>query len=69
MSQQDARNAIVTLHLRRHVGQVAVTIVEARQLSGPNINPCVEVRVGDRVKKTEIQMSTNSPYYNQVGRR
>ncbi|PAA94201.1 hypothetical protein BOX15_Mlig001532g2 [Macrostomum lignano] len=45
--------------------QLSVTIIEAKQLSGANINPCIEVRVGDRVKRTEIQMSTNSPYYNQ----
>lgn len=46
--------------------QVSVTIIEARQLAGPNINPCIEVRVGEKAKRTETQMSTNSPYYNQV---
>ncbi|PAA74424.1 hypothetical protein BOX15_Mlig025810g1 [Macrostomum lignano] len=53
-----------TLH-RMEDFQVSVTIVEARQLSGANINPCVEVRIGDQLKRTDTQMSTNSPYYNQ----
>ena len=46
--------------------QVSVTIIECKQLSGANINPYIEVRVGDRVKRTEAKMSTNEPYYNQV---
>ena len=44
--------------------QLVVTIVEARQLSGININPYFELRCGEETKVTETQIGTNQPYYN-----
>nr|CAB3264595.1 otoferlin [Phallusia mammillata] len=46
--------------------QVSVTVIEARQLSGTNIDPVVMVQVGDDKKYTTQKESTNCPYYNEV---
>lgn len=46
--------------------QVSVTVIEARQLSGTNIDPVVMVQVGDDKKFTTQKESTNCPYYNEV---
>ncbi|ESN95704.1 hypothetical protein HELRODRAFT_86504, partial [Helobdella robusta] len=44
---------------------VSVTIIEARQLSGVNMNPVVCVQVGDQRKYTSVKESTNCPYFNE----
>lgn len=46
--------------------QVSVTIVEARQLVGLNMDPVVCVEIGDDKKYTQMKESTNCPYYNEV---
>lgn len=46
--------------------QVCVTIIEARQLAGLNMDPVVCVQVGDQRKYTSVKESTNCPYYNEV---
>lgn len=46
--------------------QVCVTIIEARQLAGLNMDPVVCVQVGDVKKYTSVKESTNCPYYNEV---
>lgn len=46
--------------------QVSVTVIEARQLSGTNMDPVVMVQVGDDKKFTTQKESTNCPYYNEV---
>lgn len=46
--------------------QVCVTIIEARQLAGLNMDPVVCVQVGDVRKYTSVKESTNCPYYNEV---
>lgn len=46
--------------------QVSVTIIEARQLAGLNMDPFVCVQVGDQKKYTSVKESTNCPYYNEV---
>ena len=46
--------------------QVCVTIIEARQLAGLNMDPVVCVQVGDQKKYTSVKESTNCPYYNEV---
>ena len=46
--------------------QVSVTIIEARQLAGLNMDPVVCVQVGDQKKYTSVKESTNCPYYNEV---
>ena len=51
-----------------HVLQVSVTVIEARQLAGLNMDPVVCVQVGDQKKYTSVKESTNCPYYNEVGR-
>lgn len=46
--------------------QVCVTVIEARQLAGLNMDPVVCVQVGDSRKYTSVKESTNCPYYNEV---
>ncbi|XP_005533079.1 PREDICTED: otoferlin isoform X2 [Pseudopodoces humilis] len=45
--------------------QVSVTIIEARQLVGLNMDPVVCVEVGEEKKYTSMKESTNCPYYNE----
>uniref|UniRef100_A0A8C8B5A7 Otoferlin n=1 Tax=Otus sunia TaxID=257818 RepID=A0A8C8B5A7_9STRI len=47
--------------------QVSITIIEARQLVGLNMDPMVCVEVGEEKKYTSMKESTNCPYYNEVG--
>lgn len=46
--------------------QVCVTVIEARQLAGLNMDPVVCVQIGDIRKYTSVKESTNCPYYNEV---
>ena len=46
--------------------QVTVTIHEARQLTGLDIDPVICVEVGDKKKYTSEKKSTNCPFYNEV---
>ena len=46
--------------------QVQITVIEARQLSGTNMDPVVEVKVGEECRYTSQKTSTNCPYYNEV---
>uniref|UniRef100_A0A3P8YGM8 C2 domain-containing protein n=1 Tax=Esox lucius TaxID=8010 RepID=A0A3P8YGM8_ESOLU len=46
--------------------QISVTVVEARQLVGLNMDPVVCVEIGDDKKYTSMKESTNCPYYNEV---
>ncbi len=46
--------------------QVCITVIEARQLAGLNMDPVVCVQVGDQKKYTSVKESTNCPYYNEV---
>jgi len=46
--------------------QVCVTVIEARQLAGLNMDPVICVHVGDQKKYTSVKESTNCPYYNEV---
>ncbi|XP_078483992.1 otoferlin isoform X2 [Ciona intestinalis] len=46
--------------------QVSVTVIEARQLSGTNMDPVVMVQLGEDKKYTTQKESTNCPYYNEV---
>ncbi|XP_037550766.1 otoferlin [Nematolebias whitei] len=45
--------------------QVSVTVIEARQLVGLNMDPMVCVEIGDDKKYTCMKESTNCPYYNE----
>ncbi|OWK04271.1 hypothetical protein Celaphus_00016214 [Cervus elaphus hippelaphus] len=45
---------------------IAITITEARQLVGENIDPVVIVEVGDEKKQSTVKEGTNSPFYNEV---
>ncbi|XP_036397952.1 otoferlin-like [Megalops cyprinoides] len=45
--------------------QVSVTIIEARQLVGLNMDPVVCVEIGDEKKYTSMKESTTCPYYNE----
>uniref|UniRef100_A0A8C6MM89 Otoferlin n=1 Tax=Nothobranchius furzeri TaxID=105023 RepID=A0A8C6MM89_NOTFU len=50
---------------RAHQGLVSVTVIEARQLVGLNMDPMVCVEIGDDKKYTSMKESTNCPYYNE----
>lgn len=56
-------------HLKSQDFQVCVTIIEARQLPGLNMDPVVCIQVGDQKKYTSVKESTNCPYYNEVDSR
>ncbi|XP_039594508.1 fer-1-like protein 6 isoform X2 [Polypterus senegalus] len=45
--------------------QIAINIIEARQLVGENIDPGVIIEVGDEKKQTTVKEGTNSPFYNE----
>ncbi|KAF5301719.1 hypothetical protein FQA39_LY10650 [Lamprigera yunnana] len=45
--------------------QVCITIIEARQLTGLNMDPIVCIQIGDQKKYTSVKESTNCPYYNE----
>ncbi|XP_047543400.1 otoferlin-like [Vanessa atalanta] len=45
--------------------QVCVTIIEARQLAGLNMDPVVSIQIGEVRKYTSVKESTNCPYYNE----
>ncbi|XP_032526397.2 otoferlin-like [Danaus plexippus] len=45
--------------------QVCVTIIEARQLAGLNMDPVVCIQVGEIRKYTSVKGSTNCPFYNE----
>uniref|UniRef100_A0A672USI4 Otoferlin n=1 Tax=Strigops habroptila TaxID=2489341 RepID=A0A672USI4_STRHB len=47
------------------VKAVSITIIEARQLVGLNMDPVVCVEVGEEKKYTSMKESTNCPYYNE----
>lgn len=49
-----------------HSCQVSVTVIEARQLVGLNMDPVVCVEIGEDKKYTSMKESTNCPYYNEV---
>uniref|UniRef100_A0A9J7YHL1 Otoferlin b n=1 Tax=Cyprinus carpio carpio TaxID=630221 RepID=A0A9J7YHL1_CYPCA len=61
---------ITTYHICKCVSlptfQVSVTVIEARQLVGLNMDPVVCVEIGDEKKYTSMKESTNCPYYNEV---
>uniref|UniRef100_A0A4W3J5H4 Fer-1 like family member 6 n=1 Tax=Callorhinchus milii TaxID=7868 RepID=A0A4W3J5H4_CALMI len=50
---------------KTHHYQIAITITEARQLVGENIDPTVIIEVGDEKKQTTVKEGTNSPFYNE----
>uniref|UniRef100_A0A672QRH7 Otoferlin n=1 Tax=Sinocyclocheilus grahami TaxID=75366 RepID=A0A672QRH7_SINGR len=52
------------LYLTQHF--LDVTVIEARQLVGLNMDPVVCVEIGDDKKYTSMKESTNCPYYNEV---
>ena len=56
----------LTTSLKAQDFQVCITVIEARQLAGLNMDPVVCVQVGDQKKYTSVKESTNCPYYNEV---
>uniref|UniRef100_A0A8C9VWZ8 Fer-1 like family member 6 n=1 Tax=Scleropages formosus TaxID=113540 RepID=A0A8C9VWZ8_SCLFO len=44
---------------------IAVSITEARQLVGENIDPSVVIEIGDEKKQTTVKEGTNAPFYNE----
>ncbi|XP_034144965.1 fer-1-like protein 6 isoform X2 [Esox lucius] len=45
--------------------QIAVSITEARQLVGENIDPSVVIEMGDEKKQTTVKEGTNAPFFNE----
>lgn len=62
----DSRMAAVLQVSLLSLLQVSITVIEARQLVGLNMDPVVCVEVGDDKKYTSMKESTNCPYYNEV---
>lgn len=60
---------LFTLYVPAIAHQISITVVEARQLIGLNMDPVVCVEVGDEKKYTSMKESTNCPYYNEVSLR
>ncbi|GLV33991.1 misfire [Carabus blaptoides fortunei] len=58
-------SSVVTSVLKAQDFQVCLTIIEARQLAGLNMDPVVCIQVGDQRKYTSVKESTNCPYYNE----
>ncbi|XP_073446400.1 fer-1-like protein 6 [Dendrobates tinctorius] len=50
---------------RTQTYQIAITITEARQLIGENIDPVVIIEIGDEKKQTTVKEGTNAPFYNE----
>uniref|UniRef100_A0A6Q2Z7K7 C2 domain-containing protein n=1 Tax=Esox lucius TaxID=8010 RepID=A0A6Q2Z7K7_ESOLU len=46
-------------------GTIAVSITEARQLVGENIDPSVVIEMGDEKKQTTVKEGTNAPFFNE----
>ena len=57
---------VVQSALKAQDFQVCLTVIEARQLAGLNMDPVVCIQVGDQRKYTSVKESTNCPYYNEV---
>lgn len=57
---------VFSFHVPAIAHQISITVVEARQLIGLNMDPVVCVEVGDEKKYTSMKESTNCPYYNEV---
>ena len=47
--------------------KISITIIEATQLSGLDIDPVIRVQVGEQYRYTTIKKSSNNPFYNEVG--
>ena len=45
---------------------VTLAILEARQLTGLDIDPYVQVHIGRETKKTKTVKNTNEPAFNEV---
>ncbi|XP_069675359.1 otoferlin-like [Periplaneta americana] len=45
--------------------QISVTIIEAKHLAWPRMDPIVCVQVGDKKKYTAMKENTDCPYYNE----
>ncbi|XP_050298666.1 otoferlin-like [Anthonomus grandis grandis] len=58
-------NATIDLALKAQDFRVCITIIEARQLAGLNMDPVVCIQIGDQKKYTSVKESTNCPYYNE----
>ncbi|KAJ1523524.1 hypothetical protein ONE63_001375 [Megalurothrips usitatus] len=56
---------VVQSALKAQDFQVCLTVIEARQLAGLNMDPVVCIQVGDQRKYTSVKESTNCPYYNE----
>jgi len=44
---------------------VRVTIIQAQQLAGLDIDPVIRIDIGPEARYTSISKSTNCPYYNE----
>ncbi|MGH0153938.1 UNVERIFIED_CONTAM: hypothetical protein FKN15_030541 [Acipenser sinensis] len=45
--------------------EIAINIIEARQLVGENTDPGVVIEVGDERKQSTVKEGTNAPFYNE----
>ncbi len=54
-----------TFICERHLFQIRVRIIEARQLSGNNVKPVVKVNVCGQTHRTRIKRG-NNPFFDEV---
>ncbi|XP_075438327.1 fer-1-like protein 6 isoform X2 [Ascaphus truei] len=69
MAMQKKRSKLVSkIHdgeAKSQTYQIAITITEAKQLIGENIDPVVTIEIGDEKKQTTVKEGTNAPFYNE----
>ena len=46
--------------------QIQIRIIEARQLSGMQLDPVTTVTVGNQKKHTAVKEQTNTPFWDEV---
>ncbi|KAJ8004431.1 hypothetical protein DPEC_G00135640 [Dallia pectoralis] len=59
------KTKIVDSESRPQTYQISISITEAKQLVGENIDPSVIIEMGDEKKQTTVKESTNAPFFNE----
>jgi hypothetical protein len=54
------------MNMKPEFFQICIRILEARHLTGPDLDPQVCVQVDHEKKYTAVRENTDRPYYNEV---